>query len=229
MGISTSTCGAHGALCTECGLGLSCSTTGACVFSSGGGVSGTGGGTVSGGGNSGGGVATGGGFVTGGGVGRIDQELVSGTRLRALNYVGADGSRAPLGFWDNQLDTVCQAALAYFGGPPRCQPVITYPQTQSAFADSACTIPIFSYQTTSTVLGVGPYLAAGLPMPRFYGASSVVGDGGVSLTFHTLAPATAWFNKSGTTCTAAPIPAPAYVSTGVVPISTFAELSVVRE
>src|SRR4051794_5647144 len=77
----------------------------ACVTGQGGGSGGgTGGGAGGGSGGSGGGGTAGG---SGGGTARTD-ELVSGSRLRATFWVGADGSRAAAGvFWDSQLNTYC--------------------------------------------------------------------------------------------------------------------------
>lgn len=137
VGTSQTSCGARGMLCTECGAGLTCST-GACVFgSSGGGASGTGGGFVAAGGSAGGGVA------------RLDQELVSGSRLRAINFVGGDGSRAPAVFWDNQLNTVC-AASAASGPTPRCFPALLLTPLVPNFGDPACTQQIFGNLLTTS-------------------------------------------------------------------------------
>src|SRR5688500_10229484 len=96
LGESPAACGTNGAACIPCGAGLSCQSKK---------CSGAGGGSA--GGGSGGGSAGGGaGGGSGGGSAVVNQELVSGTRLRALTFVGGDGSRASQGsFWDNQLNT----------------------------------------------------------------------------------------------------------------------------
>lgn len=201
-------------LCTECGAGLTCST-GACVFgSSGGGASGTGGGFVAAGGNASGGVA------------RLDQDLVSGSRLRAINFVGGDGSRAPAVFWDNQLNTVC-AASAVSGPTPRCFPALLMTTLVPNFGDPACTQQIFG--NLLTTLPGEPYVAAGLPSPQIYGVTATTVDGGAVTTFHTLVPATARYLQSGANCTAGTLGPNMYVSSGVVPVTSFLAMPMVRE
>src|SRR5258706_3404271 len=111
LGQSAASCGASGAQCTPCGAGLTC-TLGVCVpgGGSGGGSSGTGGGSS----------GNGGGFTPGTGK----SELLSGTRLRAINLIGQDGSKAPYSvygysgfFWDTQLSTYCSNTWAQFIAP----------------------------------------------------------------------------------------------------------------
>ncbi len=197
-------------------------------FGSGGGVSGTGGGLSGTGGGSSNGGGQAGGFATAGGFVRIDQELVSGSRLRAINLVGPDGSRAPLMFWDTQLNTVCNPSLFY--GDPHCFPAVSFPLMEGSFADSACTQQLYGYASTLPGLGPEQYVAAGLPSPRVYGYQAVSIDGGsYNFSFVSLSPATARFTKSGTTCTPATITGQVYLSTGTVANSAFAPMSVVRE
>lgn len=147
LGQSETQCGRFGAACTVCGVGLECST-GMCsaIIGSGGGTAATGGGTsVSGGG-------TGGGTVI---VGRSEQELVSGSRLRAIHIAGADGSKAPAGlwgglFWDNLRQEYCvptSGAVPVVCGPiaVSLSAVIADGGTvYSPYADAACTRPLGS-------------------------------------------------------------------------------------
>ncbi len=111
----------------------------------GGGATGGGGGSAVGGG---GGSATGGG---GGAVARVD-ELVSGTRLRATAWVGADGARAAgSGFWDTQLQTYCAPAGAVYAvsfgastiplmklSTPRCVPLPLAVGVSGSFEGAGC-------------------------------------------------------------------------------------------
>jgi hypothetical protein len=95
------------------------------------------------------------------------------------------------------------------------------------YGDSACTQQVFGNLLT-TPPGE-PYVAAGLPSPQLYGVSSTTVDGGVVTTFHTLIPATARYVQSGTNCTAGSLGTNMYVSSGVVPVTTFLAMPMVRE
>lgn len=214
MGVSASSCGARGMLCTECGAGLVCSS-GACLFAgSGGGSTGTGGGI------------SGGGSAAGGGIAMINQELVSGSRLRAINFVGGDGSRAPAVFWDSQLNTVCTAS-ALVGAPPRCFPGLLVTPLVPNFGDAACTQPILGTLAQTQIEEA--YTSAGLS-PQVYGLTSTTMDGGAVVTFHTVARATARYLQSGTSCTpAGSAGINMWVSTGTVPVTTFLAMPMVRE
>lgn len=223
MGVSTTSCGARGMLCTECGVGLSCSS-GACAFSAGGGVSGTGGGGASsiGGGSGGGGVGLGGGV--GGGLGRIDQELVSGSRLRAVNYLGSDGSRAPAFFWDTQLNTVCSPGMA--NGQAACLPLRlaqTLP-TVGLFSDPSCQQSLFIDFGSAQ-------LFSDLPQSQVFGSDTSTSDAGL-VTFHDVTPITTFYGRASdggcVVTTNAAVRSP-YRSTGVVPLSSFAAMPRVRE
>jgi hypothetical protein len=130
-----------------CGSGLSCAQ-GVCNIGAGGGSSGTGGGSS---GTGGGSSGTGGGSSgTGGGtVSGVDNELVSGTRLRAIYMLGADGSKIPWSysglsyniFWDNQLNTYCTPNLYYPVYPSAyCFPVVFATAQAEYYSDPSCTL-----------------------------------------------------------------------------------------
>ena len=118
-GSDINSCGTHGGMCFDC-QGLQC-VAGTCEAggATGGGAGVTGGGT--------GGL--GGGSASGGGIGRLDQEIVSGTRLKAVVDVGADGSKSPRLydgvplFWDSILEVYCARDANW--EPSLCRPVLT--------------------------------------------------------------------------------------------------------
>src|SRR5438094_9117050 len=96
---------------------------------------GTGGGSSAGGGS-------GGSSGSGGGSSSNTEDLVSGTRLRAVNLVGDDGSKMPLFFWDTMMQTYCSPQFGSFS-LLRCYPSgaggIVSPG--GVYADPQCTIP----------------------------------------------------------------------------------------
>lgn len=109
LGQADNQCGANGGMCLSC-EGQQC-LLGVCQP-----VAGTGGGSDRSGGGSGGAGGGTGGFG-GGQVGRLDQELVSGTRLKAVRRAGADGSRLSVAengalFWDEQLEQFCSVGTS---------------------------------------------------------------------------------------------------------------------
>lgn len=148
-GMSSNSCGTNAGMCLDC-QGLQC-VAGVCESAGamGGGNGGAGGGAGSSGGG-GGSSGTGGG---GGGVGRVDQELVSGTRLKAVSYTSFDGARAsahPL-FWDEALQQFCVVTVggAYpielFMHSQKCSPFlrsnwISLPLGKEVFAESMCKV-----------------------------------------------------------------------------------------
>lgn len=93
----------------------------------------------------------GGGGGSGGGVSR--QDLVSGSRLKAVIWKGADGSAAPAMtrtggyqiplslFWDTQLQTYCTPGVLVEGAPAtgRCLPPPGTNYEVGFFSDAACT------------------------------------------------------------------------------------------
>lgn len=120
-------------------------------------LGGVGGGNGAGGGfGSGGGVAAGGGFSSsgggssaGGGIGVTQQEVVSGTRLKALHLTGDDGSdlSSVNYFYDSQLQLLCAPGypVSYWyltgiaPGNPRCLPLyLLQEQGPDLFCDSSC-------------------------------------------------------------------------------------------
>jgi hypothetical protein len=113
----------------------------------------------SGGGAGGGSAGAGGGSAggAGGGATRVD-ELVSGTRLRATSWIGADGSKMSGGaFWDTQLQTYCtiSSGLAVVGTTyvpvPRdlCLPLpLPYPLGWNYSEGSTCSGPGLLYDLT---------------------------------------------------------------------------------
>jgi hypothetical protein len=87
---------------------------------------------------------TGGDGGTGGASNMQGLGYENGTRLRARNVVGADGSKQFLRWHDTQLDADC-----FFGkasdGSTRCLPSPVGAATVSTFfADAACTVPAVS-------------------------------------------------------------------------------------
>lgn len=103
-GFDDATCGQDGTGCADCvSSGATCNPNHVCLAGAGG-SSGSGGGGA----GSGGSTGTGGGTV----VGVQDQELISGSRLKAVRVVGSDGAQAPFGavFWDTQLSIACTPA-----------------------------------------------------------------------------------------------------------------------
>lgn len=135
LGQAKNACGSNGGMCLPCEGQQQCAS-GVCQATGAGG--GTGGGSAGGFGGSGNG---GGGNNTGGGVGVIDQELVSGTRLRAVMTIGADGSRVGVVnssgglFWDTQLQVFCHMGYVY---SHYCVPMWNHEQT-GLFSDTTCT------------------------------------------------------------------------------------------
>lgn len=155
-GFDSDACGAAGSGCFDCrGNGAVCTANHVCMASSG-----TGGGA---GGGSGGGMGGGSGGGAGGGVfGVADQQLVSGSRLKALRFIGADGAQAPFGtvYWDSQLSIACNPSqmpyyfLSYYQtftqldvGTARCYPSLVAAGslygTTTTFADPSCTQPLW--------------------------------------------------------------------------------------
>jgi hypothetical protein len=141
---------------------------------------GTGGGSGLGGGAA-AGTAVGGGAVGAGGgvVGARRNEVVSGSRLKALVMKSADGALAPYPssvplFWDSLLETYCFA----LGG--LCLPDIS--RGDALFSDMGCTQRLVEPFQPFRVLS-----PAGLPVPKL-GASYVGGDrdGGVRDRFFRL-------------------------------------------
>lgn len=205
LGQSPSACGARGLLCTECGLGLTCAT-GACITEN---VGGNAGGS-----GVGGGQAVAGGSSTG-------QELVSGSRLRAVNHVGPDGSRAPAFFWDTQLAIPCIAQVVNDVG--LCVPSYTASPlniSSGVWADPQCRLPA--------------YLLFAVPIPGF-APSQIYGtdlDGGTR-SWVSLSPASAYQLLIDGGC--APSTNPGLTSARVfspgLPVaqSTFATMPLLRE
>ncbi len=204
LGEATSACGTTGAQCTPCGMGLSC-RGGACTS-----TGGTGGGTS----------GTGGGSGTGSGT--AGQELVSGTRLRAIYHLGEDGSKAattPTIFWDTALSTYCAPDLR----TGVCLPLrVVGPYAEGYyFRDSACTDPnvgTLSDETDSF------FVDAGLPQGQAYFFAD---DGGI----FTATAGSAWSKQNPTApCLPAnPMPSPWYVPAAPVAASGFAKMPLRRE
>jgi hypothetical protein len=143
---------------------------------------GTGGGSGLGGGAA-AGTAVGGGAVGAGGgvVGARRNEVVSGSRLKALVMKSADGALAPYPssvslFWDSLLETYCYPQFLGL-----CLPAVS--RGDALFSDMGCTQRLVEpFQVRSP---------AGLPVPKL-GASYFEGgsrDGGVSDRFFRLAAA----------------------------------------
>jgi hypothetical protein len=159
LGQSTTRCGSNGNTCGQCGMGLSC-VSGLCSANGAGGSSGTGGGSATGGGVGGSG---------GGSSGTTGQELVSGTRLRAVNFTGSDGARAPFVFFDLTLQTYCQAGFSFPGATgARCYPLalgVQVPSESKLFLDAQCATPAYGLTGTDVgLLAMDGGLAAGITL-----------------------------------------------------------------
>jgi hypothetical protein len=185
-----------------------------------GGSSGTGGGTQSG---------TGGGVV----VSSNDQELVSGTRLRAINLAGDDGSRAPFSmmFWDNTLNTYCLVSSypLYFGGTTvfslgdfRCYPLLlAYPGGllgTMAYTDPTCTQQAAALGIFSSYQDI--FTDAGLPAGNVFYYSP---DAGMSVA---VPAGSAYLKLDDGGCQAY---GDAYTAGSPVPTSSLAKMSIRRE
>lgn len=238
LGASPLACGAKGSVCGSCGLGLSCSdgrceaptivnpgVGGGLVSMTGGGSSGTGGGTVS---------MTGGGFVA-----QTSQELVSGTRLKAIHLTGTDGSKAPLGwglnasavFWDSQLMLYC-VPVAQNTAAALCEPLgLGYTnETSGDYADSACTIGVASANNPADLNSV--LSAAGLPTTS---VTHVRLNGSAGRhTYFTAVPvspgAPRYFKSASTACMPSGTFSEGRWSMGTsVPVSSFASMRATRD
>lgn len=184
LGLSSNLCGSNGGMCLDC-QGQQCAA-GRCQGAGGGGAGGAGGGGSGGGGGVGGGSGAGGG--SGGGVGRIDQELVSGSRLRAILHAGPDGARAPtlpILFWDSQLLTYCYPGRS----PAACHPtsaisgvrLTSGEYRQYGFSDPSCTLPIADVgEGIDGAQYSRDLIAAGLPPieAKFVQRTTFLRDGG---------------------------------------------------
>jgi hypothetical protein len=76
------------------------------------------------------------------------QEM-SGSRLKARYYVGDDGSKQFVGWYDSQRKENCGFMMAG-DGVLRCLPTM-FAAAGSYFSDSACTSPLFATATASCV------------------------------------------------------------------------------
>lgn len=119
----------------------------------------------------------------------------NGSRLRARNYVGADGSRQFAGWRDTTLDTDCSVAIAS-DALPRCLPdtPITYTDGQSGYySNGACTNSLALSSCPSTATFARRYVPDQCP-PR-YDVAAISGEytGPV-------------YTKSGMTCVSTTLP-----------------------
>jgi len=174
VGLATGACGKEGAQCTPCGMGLSCNA-GVCSSSGG-----TGGGSSTG---------TGGGSATGGSTGTLGQELVSGTRLRAIYHHGPDGSRSALQlnvFWDTMLNAYCSP----WYHTQLCMPVryVRESERGTVYSNATCTQQELRGQMEGDF--AGHMVDAGLPAGE---AFFMLNDGGV----FSAAPSQAWSMSGG--------------------------------
>lgn len=241
LGQALSQCGRGGAACTSCGVGLDC-RDGVCAainLNVGGGLA-SGGGVAS----SGGGSTAGGLPGTGGGVGVSRQELESGSRLRAVHLVGADGSRAPGGalgaalFWDTLKQEYCSPAPAFT--PAVCSP-LTAPNSvmltdggviSGAHADATCTSMLaWARLPTNLWIGYSRNIDAAGVLPALepkYFLHNV--DGGVYVSKGSLYTGPVFTLSFGGTCTRAgdTTSTAVYRDTGV-PEQNLAPFSVVRD
>lgn len=248
-GYEDNACGAEGTGCSNCAaLGAGCTSTHACLIGAG-----TGGGTGGAGGAGAGG--TGGGRPLPIGIG--EQQLISGSRLKAIRFISAEGAQAPYGslFWDKQLGIACSPATgsgyafaSYYQvftqqdlGNGRCYPsLIAYDYGgifgAAAYRDGTCTQPLSfglqSFYTQYFGKGAGPPSPMGIFSPTNvkYGLRST--DGGLYTGVYTRATlhTGALFTKlddGGCRSTPRDGGYDYYVLGADVPESEFAEMTVV--
>lgn len=186
----------------------------------------------------------------GGGVARVNQELVSGTRLRAINLVGGDGSRRSTQvFWDNQLQFYCSvpdptASSADARRPPECRGATISAGTfglsdyDYAFSDPTCRTKLgIGSAAVSALLSGGSTVAdplsalfvdAGLPAIEPLRVAEL-GDGGwLSVTPFT-GPVYRLFVRDGGCETFATPPGAYFVLGAPTTRPAFATMSAVRE
>jgi hypothetical protein len=108
----------------------------------------------------------------------------SGTRIKAQTYVGSDGSRAPGGMYDSQLDTPCSYMEAA-DGSIRCLPTAVVAGVW--FKESTCMQPIV-YVSAGCSVGAYAYTLANgcdggrriYPVNQQFTAATVYVKSGVS-------------------------------------------------
>ena len=88
-----------------------------------------------------------GGFIDGSHPGGADAAqpqptYVSGTRLRAVEWVTEDGTRGFTDWWDSARNEHCRIWEAASDGVPRCMPV-SYGWVGSYFTDASCTTTVY--------------------------------------------------------------------------------------
>jgi hypothetical protein len=183
----------------------------------------------------------GGGAGGGAALGTADNDLVSGSRLKAVRLRGSDGALIPsagLGWmlWDSQLSDYCSPTsassvngrlLTGSDGPTYCVPP-ALPEGQY-FADRACSTPLaggmFTAYASAMTLGIAPGLPRSKPIHLGVRGLS---DGGVAV--NELAgqfSGQAWVGVGDTGCAQAdPQTQPTLWSLGAsTPMSTYVEFT----
>lgn len=116
--------------------------------------------------------------AAGGGAPGIDQEALSGTRLKNRYLKGDDGSRSPLGFYDSVRGEACYFLTAE-DGKPRCMPSTENVALISGYyADSGCTEQLAVTYNNCSGVGVKYAYATTETCPArfiFYGATPLSG------------------------------------------------------
>lgn len=227
-------------MCGDCGT-LSCEV-GRCVAQPS-----TGGGTATGGGmgSQGGGTSSQG----GGAVGHVDQELVSGTRLRAIVFAGKDGSKQSANFfWDTQLQTYCAFPLLnadfqvfrakpgfkLLGSSNSCNPLQPLKDHPNWFADSSCmtraAVPLYEvivgWGLSPSVLYNDLLVGAALPLIEPFRIAAL-SDGGWAETASS--PSALYYGTPDGGCTPSANGAVAYPLGRSVAAPDFAVMSPTRE
>jgi hypothetical protein len=183
----------------------------------------------------------GGGAGGGTGLATLDNELASGTRLKAVRLKGADGALAPayaIGstFWDSQLSdyrsptsavNATGSILTGDDGPTYCMPAAL--RAGQYFADSTCSTPLAGGYSTLYAKGVTLGIAPGLPRsaPVHVGLRGF-SDGGIA-AYELAGPFSgqAWDGVGDTGCTQADMQTqPRLWNLGAtIPLSTYVEFT----
>ena len=138
----------------------------------------------------------------------------SGSRVKARTYVGDDGSRTPVGMYDDQLGVECSWRKAA-DGVTRCLPVAP---TTPLFIDSACATPVLvgsCFPSTQYALRVDQ------GCDSVAHVHPIVGNTG---------PVSVWTHDENGACVTVPIPPGAVFTLGAeVPASQFVAATLATE
>jgi hypothetical protein len=143
------------------------------------------------------GANVGGGTGSGGGIGTHQQEVVSGSRLKAIHLTGDDGSRMSSvnAFYDTQLQLYCSVSYPPGLSSPlvwplpaeRCFPLFLLSERTNCFTDTVCQTRCPPFVTSSNGFSFTIDAALyGHLLPIYYDGGvgsryAVLGDGGWAL------------------------------------------------